>query len=157
MQYYDLIWRLHHITVYSYRMVEQDFNPASVLTLTQAGGGGGGLFCPHKIFKMRGCTPSTFLIIVWQHFATKLFFVSTIFMYDVILLVTSEFWGFWFYSLLFLISIIIGQNNDLGHLVVSQHLFMYILEENVYPLLPYLCMKSLDLWRQKFKIFGYCL
>ena len=33
-----------------------------------------------------------------------------------------------------------GQHNDLGHLLVSQHLFMYIVEENVYPLLPYLCM-----------------
>ena len=38
-----------------------------------------------------------------------------------------------------------GQNNDLGHLVVSQHIFMYTLEENVYPLLPNLCLKSLDL------------
>ena len=36
-----------------------------------------------------------------------------------------------------------GQNDDLGHLVVSQHLFMYILEEKVYPVLPYLCMTSI--------------
>ena len=33
------------------------------------------------------------------------------------------------------------QNYDLGHLVVSQHLFIYILEESVY-----LCMMSLHFY-----------
>ena len=51
--------------------------------------------------------PSTFLKFIWEHFATKFFFGSTIFMYGVILLMMSEFWRFWFYTLLFLISIII--------------------------------------------------